>query len=67
MAEHYLVHRETGKRFDLLRVDRKTGMMTLRGSRGGEFEERYEPEGLKKRGYQLRKVEEDDAEQQGVR
>jgi len=67
MANYHLIHRETGKRFEILRIDRKAGMMTLRGSRGGEFEEPYDPDGLKQRGYMLRKVENDDAEQQGVR
>ena len=65
MAKYFLTHRETGKTFEIMRIDRKEGTMTLRGSRGGQFEEPYDPDNLKKRGYQLRKVENDDAEQQG--
>ena len=67
MARLFLVHQDTGSQFEIMRVDRKEGIMTLRGSRGADFDEEYDPDALKKRGYQLRKVENDDAEQQGVR
>ena len=65
MAKYFLVHRKTEKTFEILHIDRKEGTMTLRGSRGGQFDEPYDPDNLKKRGYQLHKVESEDAEQQG--
>lgn len=66
MAKYFLVHRKTEKTFEILHIDRKEGTMTLRGSRGTEFKESYDPGDLKQRGYQLRKMEDDDAKQQGL-
>lgn len=64
MAKVFLVHGDTGRRFEILHINRETGKMKLRGPRA-EFEEDYDPPQLKQRGYTLKK-EPDDAEQQGL-
>lgn len=66
MARYFLIHRDTGRKFEILHIDRKAAKITLRGSSGVDFEEPYDPDGFKQRDYQLRKVEIDDAEQQGI-
>lgn len=63
MTRYFLASRETGTKFEIVQIDRKAATITLRGSSGVEFEEPYDPGKFKNRGYQLRKVENGDAEQ----
>jgi len=52
MPKLFLVHDATGKKYEILRVDRDSGMMTLQGPRA-KFDEVYDPAALKQRGYSL--------------
>lgn len=62
MTKIYLVHKKTGKEYQLLKLDKEAGTMTLQGP-NATFEEPYDPERLKQRGYTVRK-ETSDAQQQ---
>lgn len=54
MTKLYLVNKKTGKEYQLLKLDREAGIMTLQGPRT-TFEEPYDVEKLKARGYTVRK------------
>lgn len=57
MAKVYFRHAKTGKRFEVVRFDNKTNVMTLRGEHA-EFEQPYDKEQFKRLGYTLEKAEE---------
>lgn len=57
MATVYFRNTKTGKRFEVVRLDPKTNIITLRGEHA-EFDETYDKEKFKRLGYTLEKVEE---------
>ena len=56
----YLKNEATGKRYEIVKLDTETNKITLRGETA-EFVEDYSKERMKKLGYVLAKVEDDDA------
>lgn len=51
----FFEHEKTGKKFDIVSIDREAGKVTLRGELGTEFEEPYDKERFQRLGYRLRK------------
>lgn len=66
MTKAYLEHEKTGKRFEVLGLNREAGTVKLKGE-FATFEEPFDKERLKKMGYSLVKGEPTDAEQRRVR
>ena len=60
MPKHVLVNRNTQRRFEIIKLDPETKVMTLRGvETGGTFEDKFDPDHLKELGYDLVKEEVD--------
>jgi hypothetical protein len=47
----YLVNMRTGRKFEIIKLDRDKNLLTLRGETGGQFEEPYDKPKLKSLGY----------------
>ena len=58
----YLKHPKTGRRFEIVKIDKERGKVTLKGAHA-TFVEDWKPEQFKKDGYVLEKGELEDAEQ----
>lgn len=56
----YLKNASTGKRYEIVEFDKEAGTVTLRGGTT-TFTEEYSKERMKKFGYTLERVEDDDA------
>lgn len=54
MAKYFLVHKQTGKKFQVIKQDKEAGTITLKGSHAA-FTEEFNPAKFKKQGYELRK------------
>lgn len=52
MSEHYFVSEATGNRYKVVKFDKETGVVLLRG-KFGEFTERYDKKKFKRMGYEL--------------
>ncbi len=48
----YLVHAETKRKFQVLGIDREKQVIRLKGEHA-EFDEKYDPQALKRLGYAL--------------
>jgi hypothetical protein len=57
----YLVNTRTGRKFEIIKVDRAKNILTLKGETGGIFEEPYDKPRLKELGY--RYVQKDNEQQ----
>lgn len=56
MPKHFLVNRNTQRRFEIVKLDPETKTMTLRGEEtGGIFEDKFDPDHLRELGYDLMK------------
>jgi hypothetical protein len=59
---NYLLNTRTNRKFEIVAIDRKKNMLTLRGETGGVFEEPYDKPRLKELGYTyVQKDEQQDA------
>ena len=47
----YLLNTKTNRKFEIIKLDRKKNLLTLRGETGGVFEEPYDKPKLKELGY----------------
>ena len=56
----FLKNTQTGKRYEIVHLDSDAGKITLRGETA-EFVEDYSKERMKRLGYVLEKLEDDDA------
>ena len=60
MPKHFLINRNTKRRFEIVNLNPETKAMTLRGEEtGGTFEDKFDPEQLREMGYDLVKEEVD--------
>jgi hypothetical protein len=54
MPKHFLVNRETQKRYEIVGIDGQTKTVTLKGlETGAVFEDKFDPKFLKELGYDL--------------
>ena len=58
---YYLLNTRTSRKFEILALDRKKNILTLKGETGGVFQEPYDKARLKELGYQCVEKVEDDA------
>lgn len=56
----YLKNEQTGKRYEIVKLDKAAGKVTLRGETA-EFVEEYSKERMQRLGYVLEKAEKEDA------
>lgn len=57
-VRYFLVHKQTGKKFQILKQDKEAGTITLKGSHA-TFTEDFDAAKFKKQGYELKKEEVD--------
>jgi hypothetical protein len=57
----YLINTRTNRKFEIVKIDRKKNLLTLRGETGGVFEEPYDKARLKDLGY--RYIQQDNGEE----
>jgi hypothetical protein len=48
----FLFNNKTNRKFEIVKLDRETNTLTLKGETGGTFEEPYDKSRLKELGYQ---------------
>lgn len=54
MAGFFFLNESTGRRYDVINIDKAAGKITLRGrTTGREFTETFDPEKFAKMGYKL--------------